>query len=49
MVKSVLIADDQKIIRQALCNLFASQDDFDVCGEAENGMQSKWPAFSFPT
>ena len=40
MVKSVLIADDQKVIRQVLCNLFASQDDFEVCGEAENGMEA---------
>lgn len=40
MVKSVLIADDQKVIRQALCTLFASQEDFEVCGEAENGMEA---------
>jgi len=35
MVKSVLIADDQKMIRQALCFLFSSEEDFDVCGDAE--------------
>jgi DNA-binding NarL/FixJ family response regulator len=40
MVKSVLIADDQEIIRQALCRLFAGQDDFDVCGDAENGLEA---------
>ena len=40
MVKSVLIADDQEIIRQALCRLFAAQDDFDVCGDAENGLEA---------
>ncbi len=40
MVKSVLIADDQEIIRKALCDLFASQRDFDVCGDAENGLEA---------
>jgi DNA-binding NarL/FixJ family response regulator len=40
MVKSVLIADDQEVIRRMLCLLFASQDDFDVCGEAENGQEA---------
>jgi len=40
MVKSVLIADDQEFIRKVLCDLFASQRDFDVCGEAENGLEA---------
>ena len=40
MVKSVLIADDQEIIRHMLCLMFASQDDFEVCGEAENGQEA---------
>src|SRR6266536_5629971 len=40
MVKSVLIADDHKMIRHALCDLFASQEDFEVCGEAENGQEA---------
>jgi DNA-binding NarL/FixJ family response regulator len=40
MVKSVLIADDHETIRQALCHLFTSQKDFDVCGEAENGLEA---------
>ena len=40
MLKSVLIADDDEFIRQALCHLFASQEDFDVCGEAENGLEA---------
>ena len=29
IVKSILIADDQEIIRRALCYLFTSQKDFD--------------------
>src|SRR5215470_11863555 len=40
MVKSVLIADDHDMIRKALCELFASQNDFDVCAEAENGKEA---------
>jgi DNA-binding NarL/FixJ family response regulator len=40
MVRSVLIADDQEAIRRMLCFLFASQDDFEVCGEAENGQEA---------
>ena len=40
MMRSVLIADDQECIRRMLCFLFASQDDFEVCGEAENGQEA---------
>ena len=40
MMRSVLIADDQEPIRRMLCFLFASQDDFEVCGEAENGQEA---------
>src|SRR5437868_8286497 len=40
MMKSVLIADDHKLIRHALVDLFASQEDFEVCGEAENGQEA---------
>ncbi|MGD1080531.1 MAG: response regulator [Candidatus Sulfotelmatobacter sp.] len=35
--KSVLIVDDSAYIRQALCELFKREADFEVCGEAENG------------
>ena len=40
MLKSVLIADDHQFIRQALCDLFTSQEDFEVCGDAENGLEA---------
>lgn len=40
MMRSVLIADDHDMIRRALCDLFASQEDFEVCGEAENGVEA---------
>ncbi len=28
------------LIRRALCELFKSEADFDVCGEAENGQEA---------
>jgi two-component system, chemotaxis family, chemotaxis protein CheY len=37
VTKSVLIVDDNASIRQALCELFKREADFEVCGEAENG------------
>ena len=40
MAKSILIADDQEAIRRMLCFLFASESDFAVCGEAENGQEA---------
>ena len=40
MVRSVLIADDHESIRRMLSFLFASQNDFEVCGEAENGQEA---------
>jgi len=40
MTKSVLIADDHELIRKALCELFTSQEDFEVCAEAENGKEA---------
>jgi DNA-binding NarL/FixJ family response regulator len=40
MVKSVLIADDNAFVRQRLGELFSREPDFEVCGEAENGMKA---------
>jgi len=37
MSHTILIADDSRFIRKALCNVFEREEDFDVCGEAENG------------
>ena len=39
IAKSVLIVDDNAFIRQALCELFKQEADFEVCGEAENGKE----------
>ena len=38
--KSVLIVDDSAYIRQALCELFNKEADFEVCGDAENGKKA---------
>ena len=40
MPKTVLVVDDNEFIRHALCQIFTSESDFDVCGEAENGRQA---------
>jgi DNA-binding NarL/FixJ family response regulator len=40
MRKSVLVVDDNAVIRQALCRAFTSKADFDICGEAENGQDA---------
>ncbi len=40
MAKTVLIVDDSDSIRQALCELFRSEADIAVCGEAENGHEA---------
>jgi len=40
MPYTILIADDSPCIREALCNVFEREEDFDVCGEAENGKEA---------
>src|SRR5689334_18238037 len=40
MVKAVLIVDDSSYVRQALCEFFRCEGDFEVCGEAENGREA---------
>ena len=40
MAKTVLIVDDNPIVRRSLCDLFTQQADFQICGEAENGLQA---------
>lgn len=39
-VRSVLVVDDSPAIRQAVCELFAREGDFEVCAEAENGREA---------
>ena len=40
MVKSVLIADDNALVRQGLCELFSREADFEIYGEVENGREA---------
>jgi two-component system chemotaxis response regulator CheY len=40
MSYTILIADDSRFIREALCELFEAEEDFDVCGDAENGKEA---------
>ena len=40
MLRSVLVVDDNPHVREALCELFTREGDFDVCGEAENGREA---------
>jgi DNA-binding NarL/FixJ family response regulator len=40
MAKTVLIVDDNAHIRQALCELFQGESDFEVCGEAGDGKEA---------
>ena len=40
MAGSVLIVDDDAVVRRALRRLFTSQPDFDVCGVAKNGREA---------
>jgi two-component system chemotaxis response regulator CheY len=39
MSHTILIADDSLFIREALCRFF-EHEDFNVCGEAENGKEA---------
>jgi len=40
MAKTILIVDDNADIRQALCEQFKCESDFEVCGEAVNGKEA---------
>jgi DNA-binding NarL/FixJ family response regulator len=40
MTHTVLIVDDNLSIRRGLCTLFQREEDFDVCGDAENGREA---------
>ena len=40
MPYTILIADDSRLIRDALRRLFRNEEGFAVCGEAENGKEA---------
>jgi len=39
-LRSVLVVDDSQAIREAVCELFTCEGDFEVCGQAENGREA---------
>ena len=40
MAKTILIVDENAYIRRELCEVFKRESDFEVCGEAENGLDA---------
>src|SRR6266536_1266393 len=40
MTHTILIVDDNLFIRRGLRELFQREEDFDVCGDAENGREA---------
>jgi DNA-binding NarL/FixJ family response regulator len=40
VAKTVLIVDDNPIIRKSLSELFTQQSDFEICGEAADGLEA---------
>jgi CheY-like chemotaxis protein len=40
MAKTVLVADDNPIIRKMLCRIFEAEDGYDLCAEATNGQEA---------
>jgi two-component system chemotaxis response regulator CheY len=40
MAKTILIVDDNTLVRRAVCELFKREEDFTVCGEAANGREA---------
>ncbi|HXN19911.1 MAG TPA: response regulator [Candidatus Binatus sp.] len=40
MARSVLVADDNPIIRKMLCRIFEAEEEYDLCAEATNGQEA---------
>ena len=38
--KTILVADDEPVIRKALCEMFEIEGDYDICAEAVNGEEA---------
>jgi len=38
--RSVLVVDDSPIFRHAVCDLFSREEGFEVCAEADNGLDA---------
>jgi DNA-binding NarL/FixJ family response regulator len=40
MPKTILVADDNAMIRKSLCKLFETEEDYNLCAEAVNGEEA---------
>ena len=40
MPKTILVADDNAMIRKILCKIFETEEDYDICAEAVNGEEA---------
>jgi CheY-like chemotaxis protein len=40
MAKTVLVADDNPMIRKMLCRMFEGEPDYAICAEATNGQEA---------
>jgi CheY-like chemotaxis protein len=40
VAKSILVADDNAIVRKMLCQIFEREDDYDLCAEARDGVEA---------
>jgi DNA-binding NarL/FixJ family response regulator len=40
MARSILVADDNAIVRKMLCKMFEAEEDYDMCAEATNGREA---------
>jgi DNA-binding NarL/FixJ family response regulator len=38
--KTILVADDEPVIRKTLCEMFEVEEDYDICAEAVNGEEA---------
>jgi DNA-binding NarL/FixJ family response regulator len=40
MARTILVADDNPLMRRMLCRIFEDEDDYDICAEASNGQEA---------
>jgi DNA-binding NarL/FixJ family response regulator len=40
MARTILVADDSPLMRKILCEIFETEEDYDICAEATNGQEA---------
>ncbi len=40
MARTILVADDNPLMRKMLCEIFEAEEDYDICAEATNGQEA---------